>query len=160
MLGSAVMLNVRRPALATIGACLALACGGAPPADDPPSMSGEELYSQCATCHEQDGTGLAAVYPPLAGSDIVNGPLQTLIRIVLGGLEGPITVKGERYDGTMPPWGGGPELNDADAAALLTYVRSAFGNRAGLVTATDVAREREASAGRIALWTAAELGLH
>lgn len=152
------------PALfATLLLTSALACGGAPPADTPSDapagLSGEQLFTQCSVCHEQTGLGLAGVYPPLAGSDIVNGPPSTLIRIVLGGLEGPITIAGERYDGTMPPYGGGPELNDAEAAALLTYVRSSFGNKAAPITAADVAKERAVHAGRVALWTPAELGL-
>lgn len=141
----------------------ALACGGSPPADAPPAtlvgLSGEQLFTQCSACHEQGGQGLAGVYPPLARSDIVNGAPSTLIRIVLGGLEGPITIKGERYDGTMPPFGGGPELNDEETAALLTYVRSSFGNKAPPITPADVANERAAHAGRVALWTPAELGL-
>jgi mono/diheme cytochrome c family protein len=149
--------------LATVVLTSALACGGAPPADTPPDtpagLSGEQLFTQCSVCHEQNGQGLAGVYPPLAGSEIVNGPPSTLIRIVLGGLEGPITIKGMLYDGTMPPFGGGPELNDDEAAALLTYVRSSFGNASGAITAADVARERAAHAGRVALWTPAELGL-
>jgi mono/diheme cytochrome c family protein len=89
----------------------------------------------------------------------VNGPPSTLIRIILGGLEGRITIKGETYDGTMPPYGGAPDMSDEEVATLLTYVRSSFGNRAAAVTAAQVARERAATAGRVSLWTPAELGL-
>lgn len=133
--------------------------GGETAVDSAALALGADLYSQCAVCHESDGTGLAGVYPPLAGSEVVNGPPGVLIKIVLGGLEGPITVKGETFDGVMPPFGGGPALTDAETAALLTYVRASFGNRGGAVRAEDVASERSASAGRVALWTAAELGL-
>jgi mono/diheme cytochrome c family protein len=151
-----------------------VACADAPPADVPPSdalppggqtsaaasaISGEDLYTVCASCHESDGTGLSAVYPPIAGSEVVNGADSTLIRIILGGLEGPLTIKGESYDGTMPPYGGGPEMSDAQVATLLTYLRSSFGNRAPPVTAEQVARVRAAMSGRMALWTPAELGL-
>jgi mono/diheme cytochrome c family protein len=121
--------------------------------------AGALYVSACATCHETDGAGLPAVYPPLAGSPIVTGPARTLVRIVIGGLEGPLVVKGESYNSTMPPYGGGPELNDDEIAAVLTYLRSSFGNSAPAVSAAEVAREREASAGRVALWTPAELGI-
>jgi mono/diheme cytochrome c family protein len=54
----------------------------------------------------------------------------------------------------MPPW---KSLSDADMAAVLTYVRSSFGNHADAVTPEEVARERAATAGRTTMWTVAEL---
>lgn len=149
-------------------AALAVACAERPASDgagDSAAVAaadsvGEELYASiCAACHAEDGNGLSAVYPPLAGSEVALGAVPTLIRIVVGGLEGPITVKGEQYNSTMLPYGGGPELDDSEVAAVLSYVRTSFGNSASRVTADEVARERAATAGRVALWTPAELGL-
>jgi mono/diheme cytochrome c family protein len=84
----------------------------------------------------------------------VAGTPDKLITIVLHGLSGPIVVKGQRYNNVMPPW---KSLADTDIAAVLTYVRSNFGNTAGPVTADEVAAIRAATASRTAMMTAAEL---
>jgi mono/diheme cytochrome c family protein len=56
----------------------------------------------------------------------------------------------------MPPW---KTLSDADMAAVLTYVRSTFGNAADAVTPVEVAEQRAATASRTTMWTAREIGL-
>ena len=81
---------------------------------------GESVYAtQCATCHQADGQGLAPGFPALAGSAVATGPLQDHIEIVLHGREGT----------AMQAWG--EMLTDADIAAALTYTRNAFGNETG-----------------------------
>jgi cytochrome c oxidase subunit 2 len=81
---------------------------------------GEEVYAaQCATCHQANGQGLAPAFPALAGSTVVNGPLDENIAVVLHG----------REDTAMPAWE--TMLSDADIAAALTYTRNAFGNETG-----------------------------
>jgi cytochrome c oxidase subunit 2 len=81
---------------------------------------GESVYTtQCATCHQADGQGLAPGFPALAGSAVATGPLQDHIEIVLHGREGT----------AMQAWG--EMLTDADIAAALTYTRNAFGNETG-----------------------------
>jgi len=81
---------------------------------------GEAVYAtQCATCHQADGEGLAPGFPALAGSQVVNGPLQDHIEVVLNGRAGT----------AMQAWG--PLLSPADIAAALTYTRNAFGNETG-----------------------------
>ena len=94
-------------------------------------------------------------YPPLAGSEWVTKGAGRLVCIILHGLTGDIEVAGETYSGLMPPWGGA--LKDAEIAAVASYVRASFGNKAAPVTAATVARVRAASAGRTTPWTAAEL---
>ena len=117
---------------------------------------GKQVYSTtCAACHQVSGEGTAGVFPPLAGSEWVNGDDAKVVRILLHGVTGPIEVAGETYNGMMPPWGG--TLKDADIAAVLTYVRSAWGNKAAPVTAAKVASIRAATSSRTAPWTAAEL---
>jgi len=59
--------------------------------------------------------------------------------IVLGGLKGPVTVNGETYDGIMPSQG---HLSDEDVAAVLTYVRSSWGNAGDEVTREEIATKR------------------
>ena len=81
---------------------------------------GENVYAtQCATCHQADGRGLAPGFPALAGSKVATGPLQEHIEIVLNGRDGT----------AMQAWG--KMLSDADVAAALTYTRNAFGNDTG-----------------------------
>jgi mono/diheme cytochrome c family protein len=97
---------------------------------------------------------MPGVFPPLAGSEITAGAPEIPIRIVLHGVQGPLTVKGQRFNGTMPPWG---QFSDADIAATLTYVRSQWGNAAAAVTAAQVTAVRQATAGRNRAWTGAEI---
>lgn len=117
---------------------------------------GKAVYSTtCAACHQVTGDGVAGVYPPLAGSEWVNGDEAKVVRILLHGVTGPIEVAGETFNGMMPPWGGA--LKDDDIAAVLTYVRSTWGNKGAPVTAAKVASIRAATASRRTPWTAAEL---
>lgn len=109
----------------------------------------------CAACHQANGAGLAVQYPPLASSEFVTGDEQRLIHIVLRGLTGEIEVEGEMFKGEMPGWA--PALNDAQVAAVLTYIRKSFGNTAAPITAEQVAKVRTASALRKKPYTAAEL---
>jgi mono/diheme cytochrome c family protein len=94
--------------------------------------SGELVYTTvCMPCHQAGGAGLEGQYPPLAGSEWVAKDASDVVRIVLHGLTGPIQVKGKSYNNTMPPIG--EQLTDGEIAAVLTYVRSAWGNKAGPV---------------------------
>jgi len=111
-------------------------------------------YAVCAACHQQNGEGLPGAFPPLAGSEWVTGDPKITIAIVLRGLQGPITVKGQSYNGAMVPWAA---LSDAQIASVVTYVRSSWGNTASAVTATDVAAVRAATASRTVPWTVSEL---
>ena len=119
--------------------------------------SGQALYVRCQTCHQANGEGLPGVYPPLTGSEWVTGDPVIPIRIVLHGLQGPVTVKGQTYNSVMPAFGTGQPMTDEEVAAVLNYVRSSFGNDASDVTAAMVARERAATASRTGPWTADEL---
>ena len=117
---------------------------------------GKQVYATtCAACHQATGEGVAGVFPPLAGSEWVTGDEGKLALIILHGVTGPIEVAGETFNGMMPPWGG--TMKDADIAAVITYVRSAWGNKAAPVTAAKVASLRAAHSSRTTPWTAAEL---
>ncbi len=118
------------------------------------AAQGRSQYSTCSACHQANGAGLPGAVPPLAGSEIVTGAPEVPIRIVILGLQGPLTVKGQRFNGTMPAWG---SFSDADIAATLTYVRSQWGNAAPAVTADQVAAVRRALAGRTRTLTGAEV---
>lgn len=128
--------------------------GAIPPAEHP----GKATYdSLCLNCHQANAKGLANIYPPLAGSEWVTGDKTALIKMLLHGLSGPITVKGEPF-GTgnpipMPPSG----LDDQKIAEVLTYIRASFGNQADAVTPEEVRTLREKHKDRTTLWTVPEL---
>lgn len=143
------------------GTDTAAASGGTKAAASAPAQAGagERNYQQrCVSCHQLNGEGTAGVFPPLVGSEYVTtANVGVPIRIVLHGLQGPITVKGAEYNSLMPAYGVGIVMSDAEVAAVLTYVRSSWGNNASAVTAEDVAREREASKGHTGAMTAEDL---
>lgn len=122
---------------------------------DPIAAGGRVFRQQCQGCHQPDGRGVPGVFPPLIGSEWVTGPPETVVRILLNGLQGPITVAGGAFDGVMPPWR--DQLSDTEIAAVATYIRQWGANDAGPVDAALVARLRTATAGRSGPWTAGEL---
>jgi mono/diheme cytochrome c family protein len=78
----------------------------------------------------------------LAGSEYVTGDKDRLIKILLNGLQGEITVAGKKYDGLMPPFG---HLDDHAIASILTIIRSRYKNNASAVTSDEVKKVREAN---------------
>lgn len=122
---------------------------------------GKKQYGlACITCHQPTGLGQPGLYPPLAASEWVNGSEERLIRIVLHGLTGPITVAGQQFSGSvqMPNFAKGGSYNwrDDQIAAVLTYIRQDWGNKAGPITTEKVAEIRTKEA-RSTPWTAEEL---
>ena len=116
---------------------------GATEPDGAAQASGATLYSTlCAACHQASGTGLPGVFPPLAGSDWVNGKDSTLAAIVLHGINGQLTVNGAAFSGAMPSFKA--QLSDEQVAAVLSHVRSAWGNASPPVAPQTVARVRDA----------------
>lgn len=120
---------------------------GAPKLAAGATVDGAAVFaSHCAACHQATGMGLPGVFPPLAGSNWIAGKETTQIAIVLHGISGPLTVKGNVFNGTMPTFQG--QLQDPEIAAVLTYVRSHWGNTGGPITAEAVAAVRKDTAAR------------
>lgn len=120
-----------------------------------PTDPNEQAYqATCGACHQATGQGLPGAFPPLAESEWVTGDPETPIRIVLSGLTGPVSVKGQTFNSLMPP---PPGMDDAKIAQVVTFVRSHFGNKASAVDAAQVAAVRASLAGRSTAWTADEL---
>lgn len=128
------------------------------PVDDNPTTliaEGKTVYTTvCAACHQANGKGLPGAFPPLAGSDWVTGPEQKIILTVLHGLAGEITVNGEKWNSMMPAQGA--TLDDRKVAAVLSYIRSEWGNSAPPVKTASVTALREKFKDH-APWTAADL---
>jgi len=100
-------------------------------------VSGASVYStNCSSCHQANGQGAPGAFPPLAGNPVVSGDKPKVIHIVKYGLTGQVSVKGQNYNGQMPAWAG--QLSDAQIAAVLTYLRSTWGNSGGAVTTAEV----------------------
>jgi mono/diheme cytochrome c family protein len=105
---------------------------------------GKKIFSaNCAVCHQPNGLGAAGQgYPPLAGSEYVNGGTRRLGMIVLKGLQGPLTVKGQSFGtAVMQPWD--KTLSDAKIADVLTYIRQEWGNKGGPLAAAQIAALRK-----------------
>jgi mono/diheme cytochrome c family protein len=101
---------------------------------------GATLYAQnCVPCHRENGEGLPKVFPSLAGSPAVLGDPVQLAQWVLN-QKRPPSIPAGRYPTQMLlfDW-----MSDADAAAVLTYIRSHFGNSALAVDAATIAKARE-----------------
>jgi nitrite reductase (NO-forming) len=92
---------------------------------------GKNVFTNnCSMCHQPNGEGVPAVFPPLAKSDFLMKLAKAdsrdeLIAIPINGKTGKITVNGSDYNLVMPPMSA---LSDADIAAVLTYVTSSWGN--------------------------------
>ena len=122
---------------------------------------GKALYSKegfCITCHQADGKGLpGSGFPPLSGTEWVTGSEDRLIKIILKGLMGPIVVEGKNYEGMVPmtPFEG--MLNDQELAAVATYVRNSFGNKASVVSPEKVKEVRAKLQGKKAFYQSKKL---
>ena len=131
--------------------------GGAPP---DPMVLGKQVFTRnCAICHQPTGLGVPGQFPPLAGSEWVHAEGWVgdnhIVRIVLNGLQGAVTVKGQPFNNAMASWG--QVLKDEQIAAVLTYVRNEWGNKAPPIPKEFVAKIREEAKGRSEPWTQKEL---
>lgn len=123
-------MSATRPLFPAIAAAAALALTSATFAQAPaPAPTGESLYlDNCSACHQADGAGVKGAFPALAGDPFVQGDRDALAGVLLKGRGGMPTFK--------------DDLNDADLATILTYVRSSWGNKASAITPEAVAAVR------------------
>jgi mono/diheme cytochrome c family protein len=132
-------------------AALAAACADPPPAappiaaPDPAVLArGAAVYeNQCSFCHQADGQGVPQMQPSLSRTGRVLGDEEMLVRWVLQGSDA-FPARETRYENVMP---GFDFLDDESIAAVLTYVRSSFGNRAPAIEPATVAAQRRALSG-------------
>jgi mono/diheme cytochrome c family protein len=120
---------------------------------------GEKVYKEvCQACHQPTGLGQAGQFPALAGSEWVDGSEyneKRLVAVVLKGMKGPVTVKGSAYNGAMPPQENALKPNKL--AAVLTYVRQAWGNKGGEITEAQVVAAKKEFADLSDQWTVEEI---
>lgn len=124
-------------------------------------LQGAKVFrDNCAICHNDAGEGKPGIAPPVAASDWVstNG-IARVARLILDGGSGPITVSGVEFNVAAAAMVGfRPILSDDDIAAVITFLRSSWGNKGDPVKAAEVAAIRAATADRAGKpWTSAEL---
>jgi mono/diheme cytochrome c family protein len=113
--------------------------------NDPAMKTGAAIYAdECSACHASAGKGIANLFPSLAGSpNVQSTDPASLIRVVLAGTQSVAT----DHAPTAPSMPGfGQTLDNREAAAVLTYIRNAWGNAAAPVSADDVAKHRDSLA--------------
>ena len=110
-------------------ALLCLVAAASAPAVASAAPPPKSLYEDnCSACHQVTGKGIKGAFPALAGSPLVNGPPAPLVTTVLNGRAG------------MPAFK--DDINDADLAGILSYVRTSWGNKGKPVTAAEIAAIR------------------
>lgn len=134
---AAIPIELAMRLLAEEGAVILAAPIPPPPPAEPAEVAvvlpdGGAIYTaNCMACHQATGLGIPGVFPPLAGHAPelyrIPGGREYLIKSILYGLLGPITVDGRTYNAPMPAF---PRLSDADIAAVLNYILTAWGNEA------------------------------
>ena len=105
-------------------------------------QQGQAIYDdRCAACHTMAGVGIVGLFPRLSGAPLVQQSQATsLIRVVLEGSRAAATDAAPTGP-AMPSFGW--QLSDADLAAVVTYIRNAWGNAASAVSAGEVANMRQ-----------------
>lgn len=119
--------------------------------DPSAKVDGGAIFAgNCASCHQATGLGMPGVFPPLVASEwVLTADKSIPVQILLHGLEGTVTVKGASYSGAMPSF---KQLSDGEIAAVLTHIRSTWGNDGSAITAEDVAAGRKAFPDRSTAW--------
>lgn len=103
--------------------------------------SGQQLYARhCLTCHQSDGYGVPNLQPAIKGGSWVKGEGRALAMFVMTGGFNSADRKESDSHNVMPAF---RQLSDAELAALLTYIRQAFGDGGAAVSETDVAEVRK-----------------
>jgi mono/diheme cytochrome c family protein len=107
------------------------------------AVDGKQVFTgNCVACHQATGKGLPGVFPPLDGSEWVNGDERIVANILLHGISGEITVQGNTYKGAMPSF---KQLSNAELAAVATYIRAEWSNKASPMKPELFETERKAN---------------
>lgn len=117
---------------------------------------GKQTYmTVCVACHQPTGAGLPPVFPSIIKTEYIEGSQERLIAMVLKGVIGPITVNGVVFNNIMPPQEA--MLSDEKISAVLSFVRSNFGNSASSIKVDLVAAIRKKFLDRKNPWIESEL---
>ena len=114
----------------------------------PVLSQGDKLYAQhCSACHQADGSGTVGLAPALTGAhwQKLSQDRSYLPLVVLKGMAGRITVNGQPFVGSMPPWA--DQINDGDMAGLMNHVQRLQGSPAATAYQPDEIAVWRAQAG-------------
>lgn len=138
--------NYQLPAVALMASLLFLCagCGGKTTRDTSDNTKFTQYYRQgqqlyiihCSNCHQQNGSGLARVYPPLDSSDYMDNNPDAVACLIRNGITAPLTVNGIEFIQPMP---GIPTLTDLEIAEIMTYIYNTWGREHGIVEVAKVA---------------------
>lgn len=125
--------------------------GGSSSAEPTSADNGALLFDNyCASCHQSNGAGVSGAIPPLASSSWVLNDGEQAASILLFGINGPISVQGKTFNGRMPTFGS--TLTNREIAAIVSHIRSSWGNSAGAINAEQVQALRERFSDRTTPW--------
>jgi len=101
------------------------------------TINGKKIYeTRCLVCHQSDGGGVPNMNPPLDGASNVNGKdIARLVKIIRNGYDERIALDGMYYNNAMTA---NPDLKEDAIADVLTYIRTSWSNKAGVVTTNQV----------------------
>ncbi|PHR64676.1 cytochrome c [Pseudidiomarina marina] len=98
--------------------------------------AGEAVYKKnCMACHQANGQGMAAVFPPLVDNSNITDKPAYIAETIVKGKSGKITVNGAEFNGMMPPMA---YMTDADIAAVVNYVNTKFASGSKEISAAEV----------------------
>ena len=100
-------------------------------------VNGKKIYeTRCLVCHQSDGGGVPNMNPPLDGATNVNGKdIARLVKIIRNGYDERVALDGMYYNNAMTA---NPDLKEDAIADVLTYIRTSWSNKAGVVTTSQV----------------------
>jgi mono/diheme cytochrome c family protein len=100
-------------------------------------INGKKIYeTRCLVCHQSDGGGVPNMNPPLDGASNVNGKdIARLVKIIRNGYDERVALDGMYYNNAMTA---NPDLKEDAIADVLTYIRTSWSNKAGVVTTSQV----------------------
>jgi mono/diheme cytochrome c family protein len=100
-------------------------------------INGKKIYeTRCLVCHQADGGGVPNMNPPLDGATNVNGKdIARLVKIIRNGYDERVALDGIYYNNAMTA---NPDLKEDAIADVLTYIRTSWSNKGGVVTTNQV----------------------